>query len=322
MPVLSETEAAAPRLRGVLTSPYLLVYVAAYGVLLAVLHRTQGLPLSEPLPLLLVVGIGFSALAWWLTRRLTPVSFAVHRPAREAALVMAYLAAMIIFLTWGLQAIRGAIETPPWQSAVIVAAKLIFFVLLPAALVGMSGRYRISELFPVSGNAAHLKAALWMSLALLAMQAVLGRGLGDLRKSGLGAGWLLAGAPLAFAWLTIEVGLVEEFFFRTLLQSRLAALLRSEIGGIVLMSVLFGLAHAPGFYLRPAATMEALGPHPSLLMAMGYSIVVTSVAGFFLGVLWSRTRNLAVVMLVHAAGDLLPSLTPALTMWRGLLSNF
>ena len=75
-------------------------------------------------------------------------------------------------------------------------------------------------------------------------------------------------------------------------------------------SVLFGLTHAPGFYLRPAATQEALGPHPSLLLAVGYSIVVTSVASFFLGILWMRTKNLAVVIIVHAAADFLPNLVP------------
>jgi membrane protease YdiL (CAAX protease family) len=47
-------------------------------------------------------------------------------------------------------------------------------------------------------------------------------------------------------------------------------------------------------------------------MAVGYSIVVTSVAGFFLGVLWARTRNFAVVVVVHAAADLLPNVLPTL----------
>jgi membrane protease YdiL (CAAX protease family) len=58
-------------------------------------------------------------------------------------------------------------------------------------------------------------------------------------------------------------------------------------------------------------TQEGL-QHPSLLMAVGYSIVVTSVAGFFLGALWARTRNFAVVVVVHAAADLLPNVLPTL----------
>jgi membrane protease YdiL (CAAX protease family) len=142
------------------------------------------------------------------------------------------------------------------------------------------------------------------------MQMVLGRGLHDLREAHLPVWLLLAITPLCFFWLCIEVGVVEEFFFRVLLQEHLASVMRSSWGGLVLSALLFGLVHAPGFYLRPAATQELLGPHPSLFMAVGYSIVLTSLAGLFLGVLWMRTKNFAVIVIVHAAGDLLPNLLP------------
>jgi membrane protease YdiL (CAAX protease family) len=149
-----------------------------------------------------------------------------------------------------------------------------------------------------------------MSLAAIAMQTFLGRGLHDIRETRLSTHAQLFGVPLSLLFLLFEVGLVEEFFFRALLQERLAAALRSPWGGLATASLLFGLVHAPGFYLRPAATQEALGAHPSLFMAVGYSVVVTSVAGLFLGVLWMRTKKLATVMIVHAAADFLPNLVP------------
>jgi membrane protease YdiL (CAAX protease family) len=149
-----------------------------------------------------------------------------------------------------------------------------------------------------------------MSLAAILMQSFLGRGLRDIRGAHLPMWVLVVAAPLSFVWLAIEVGVVEEFFFRVLLQERLAVALRSPWGGLVVAAVLFGLVHAPGFFLRPAATQEGLGSHPSLFMAVGYSIVLTSLAGLFLGVLWMRTKNFAVLVIVHAAGDLLPNLVP------------
>ena len=75
-------------------------------------------------------------------------------------------------------------------------------------------------------------------------------------------------------WLLLEAGLVEEFFFRALVQSQLAAAFKSEVSGIVLMSLIFGLAHAPGFIFRHAGELEGLGPNPSALDAVAYSIVV------------------------------------------------
>jgi membrane protease YdiL (CAAX protease family) len=216
------------------------------------------------------------------------------------------------YLTWG----HNPIQTEPGKSVAGLAIKLLLFVFIPALLFRLRWAYRWSELVVVNQEARrHLWPAVWMSLILVAFQLVFGRGLGDIRHSGLPSHAFVLGIPLVFLFLLVEVGLVEEFFFRVLLQSRLAAWLKSEIGGIVLMSLLFGLAHAPGLYLRTGATLEGVGAHPSLLMAVGYSIVVTSVAGFFLGVLWARTRNLLLVMAVHAAGDFVPNLVPMLKIW-------
>ena len=202
------------------------------------------------------------------------------------------------------------IRTEPLHSVVLLGVKLVTVVGFPAAIMWALGHHRITELMPVSLKWRDLRPALWMSLAALLMQSTLGRGLHDIREAHLPV-WILAVAtPLSFAWLIIEVGVVEESFFRVLLQERLAAVLRSPWGGLVVAAVLFGLAHAPGFYLRPAATQEALGSHPSLLMAVGHSIMLTSLAGLFQGVLWMRTKNLAVLVIVHAAGDFLPNMVP------------
>jgi len=124
------------------------------------------------------------------------------------------------------------------------------------------------------------------------------------------------GVPLTLAWVTLEAGVVEEFFFRVLLQTRISAAIRSELGAIVLTSLAFGLIHAPGLYLRTSLMQEGLPPHPSLLMAIGYSIVITSSAGFLFGVLWARTRNFAVIVVAHGIADLLPNILPTLHSLR------
>jgi membrane protease YdiL (CAAX protease family) len=67
---------------------------------------------------------------------------------------------------------------------------------------------------------------------------------------------LLIGLPLCFIWLFVEAGLVEEFFFRALIQSHLAAAFKSEVSGTVLMSLIFGLAHAPGFIFVMLAKLK------------------------------------------------------------------
>jgi membrane protease YdiL (CAAX protease family) len=113
------------------------------------------------------------------------------------------------------------------------------------------------------------------------------------------------GLPLAFVWLAFEVGMTEEFFFRAIVQERLSAFLRSDVAGLMLMALVFGLVHAPGIVLRGAGVVEGLGAHPDIWEAAAYTIAVHSVAAFLFGIVWLRTRNLVAVVLIHAATDLL-----------------
>jgi uncharacterized protein len=280
-----------------------------WAAVLFLLRGFYGFAAGEAVTALIILGLAFPALSLLLTRRVKAVPYVVARPFSESAFLLAYLAVIGAILAWGFGGV-SRIPTEPAHTAILLAVKVATSVFIPAVVLLVLGGYKLRDLAPVSLTWSALKPALWMSLAVLLMQMVLGRGLQDIRKAHLPAWVIVVAAPLALAWLVIEVGIVEEFFFRTLLQERLAAMLHSPWAGLVFAALLFGLVHAPGLYLRPAATQEAIGLHPPLMLAIGYSIVLTSLAGLFLGVLWIRTKNFAVVVLVHAAGDLLPNLVP------------
>ncbi len=304
-------------LRTVITSGYLWAYLALYAVTLFAMNRIGGFDPVLPLAILAVLGVGLSALAWLATRGVEPMPIFLKDKKGEMAATAACLLPVIAFITWGLTWLNAAFPAEPWNTLVITGAKLALFVALPAAMLLLGWGYRLGELFPAGfGGRKQIRAAVVMSIILVLFQAALGRGLKDLQQAQLSAGWLAVGIPLGLLWAALEAGLVEEFFFRELLQTRLAGWLRSEIGAVVLMSLLFGLAHAPGFYLRGGRSLEGLGEHPAALLAFGYSIVVTSVAGFLFGILWARTRNLWLVALVHGAGDWLQSIVPFVRMWH------
>jgi uncharacterized protein len=287
---------------------YAAAYLALWTISFLLLRAFYGFQSGEAIPALVVLGLVLPALSLFATRRVPTRPYVVLRPVLETAILIGYLAVVIVVLVWGFDGV-ARIKTEPLHSVILLGVKLATFVVVPGTLWLASG-YKLEELAPVSLTWSALRPALWMSLAILLVQSLLGRGPHDIHSAHFPAWVIAVAAPLSFAWLLIEVGIVEEFFFRVLLQERLAALLRSSWGGLVLAALLFGLVHAPGFYLRTAATQEALGPHPSLIMAIGYSIVITSLAGLFLGVLWMRTRNFAVIVIVHAAADLLPNLVP------------
>lgn len=297
--------------------PYVWGYLAVYAVTLWLLQRHGDKDASESVYGLVIFAGIFPGIALLLTRNCRPLDVPVRKPATETALLLGYLALVAVYLIWGVGPLKSAVPKEPAQDIVLLVAKLVAWVTLPALLLRAAVGYSARELAPISGRRRDMIAALVLGVLFILLQLVVGRGLKDMKESGYSWATLAAGAPLVFAWLIVEVGIVEEFFFRALLQTRIARLFRSETAGIALASLLFGLMHAPGFYLRTAATQENLGAHPSVLMAAGYAIVVTSTAGIFLGVLWSRTRNFAAVVLVHAAGDLVPNLAPTLHAFLG-----
>jgi membrane protease YdiL (CAAX protease family) len=91
---------------------------------------------------------------------------------------------------------------------------------------------------------------------------------------------LAIGTFLAFLWV---VALSEEFFFRAFLQRLLARSLRSEIGGLMVASVLFGLAHLPFRHF------------PNWRFA-----IVAGASGVFYGLAFLKARSVRASMVTHA----------------------
>ncbi|NUO75782.1 MAG: CPBP family intramembrane metalloprotease [Lysobacter sp.] len=283
----------------------------AYLGSLYLLQRLPGASLGDPLFLFGVIGIVFPALAWALTRKPRHST----RPPGRSRLpgVLVYLAVFsLLILGWGFSALNEAVPQEPAQSVAKLGLKLMTMVLLPAWLF-----LRLRERTPAPFD----RRRLWlvfavMSLAYLAMQAVFGRGLMSLSQLAPAAGTLLWAVPLCLLWQTLEAGLCEEVLFRRVLQEHFALATGSQVAAIAWASLLFGLAHAPGLYLRGASLLEGVA-EPTPAWAVAYSIVMIAPAGIAFGVLWARTRSLWLIVPLHGMVDLIPQLAPFIREWSG-----
>jgi len=291
------------------------VALVAYAASFAVLMKLPGATAVEPLFLLLVLGIAFPLLAWGITRGRSnaDVKFS-SASSKKAWPLLAYFALFaLLVLGWGFTALNAAVPNEPMQSVAQTALKLITMVALPAWLFLRDGP-RVRARFPASRL---LIIFLVMALAFFAFQALFGRGLKTLGELAPAASTLIWAIPACWLWQTLEAGLCEEVLFRRVLQQGLTEITGSQVTAIIWASLLFGLAHAPGLFMRGANILEGVA-QPTASWALAYSIVMIAPVGVAFGVLWARTRSLWLLVPLHGLVDLLPQLAPFIRAWTHL----
>jgi len=254
--------------------------LALYGAAVAMLISEGEMELAEAGFVLLVMGIGLPLLALALTRAaarerpVTPATAPGEMPA-----VLGYVALFAVFvLGFGFTVLNSAVPGEPAQTVVKTLAKLATMVVLPVLVLRRFGRERVAWLRPWFSWRLHGLALLGMGGALMVIQLGLGRGLVTLSELDPGAATLAWAIPACFAWMSIEAGLCEEVLFRAFLQDRLSAWFRADLPALLWGALLFGLAHAPGLYLRGAASMEGVS-EATISWSVAYSIVMIAPVG-------------------------------------------
>lgn len=309
-----------PLLRNKYVITFFLLYSAAMALLTLGFHQ----PFIDLVTPFIFFGILFSIIGWLLVRD-SVQSFPDKAGFKGEALIIIVL---VLFFTWYVtygsslinKLIPQSISETEWKNAIaILLKKLLVFVVTPFLIYRAAG-FSVKDFGLVIGrrdlfSKKTIVVFTVLSVLILLFQYFLSGGAKPVREGQFNAHQLIIALPLLFSWLFIEVGLVEEFFFRAVLQSRISVLLRSPVAGIVVSGLIFGLAHAPGLYLRGAES-EGISEQLPFGFWAAYTISAMSVAGIFLGIAWQRTKNLYLVMALHAMVDLLPNLAEFVHTWH------
>ncbi|MGH6783541.1 MAG: lysostaphin resistance A-like protein, partial [Sphingomicrobium sp.] len=241
-----------------------------------------------PVASLVIFGLILSAIAWFLTRHMNAPGVPVAQPKRESLGLVAYLAVYAVLLIgiW-LGSIRQAVPPGQLQDVAVVAYKLLIHVGLPAALILLLGG-AIRPLFDSGIERKGFWPALIVLCALMfGLLAAVSPSLKQIDALGLAPAAALLWVLASWTWMSVEAGLCEEFLFRACLQSRLTAWLRSPATAIVVTSILFGLAHWPGLYLRGGPGTDGWSTDPVQVAA--FTIATLSPLSVALGLLWARS---------------------------------
>jgi membrane protease YdiL (CAAX protease family) len=293
-------------MRAVLGNRSFWLFAVAYASSAAYLAAT-GRPLGDAVGVFVILGLALPLLALATCRGLPePVP---PQPWRtdDAATMLALLAWIVGFLAIKgplLEALLPEGADPGLRDSVNTLLKLLAFVALPALALWRRGFTWRQAGAPVAPVGRLLVCLLILGAAFALVQYLLGSEFRRLLAGDYAQRHIVLGSLLCLVWETVEAGIVEEFFFRWYLQSRLAAWTGSQVSAIFLASLVFGLAHAPGMWLRGAGVAEGLGGDPSLLTTMAYSVTTQGVAGLVFGVLWARTRSFWLVVGLHGIADM------------------
>ena len=291
----------------------LIAYLVVWGASTAYLAVSGG-DWVFPFASLIIFGLIFSGVIWFLTRKMNAPAVPVARAAYESHSLLAYLFfyAVLLIGIW-LGTIKEAIPEGPNQEWVVLGYKLLIHVGIPAAIIlALGGTIR-----PLFDGGMDRKG-FWTTLIVLSammmgLLAVVSPSLQQISALNLDPAATLFWVFASWTWLSIEAGLCEEFLFRACLQSRLTAWLSSPTAGIALTSILFGLAHWPGLYYRGGPGVDGWSTDP--IQVAAFTIATLSPLSVSLGLLWARSRSLLLVVLVHGAIDALPHTAEMVGIW-------
>ena len=289
-------------------------FLSVYQVDLLLMSQVDAFPLEEALSIFIILGCLFSPIAYLVSRSSQPLELSPGAQPREGWLLVGLFVYISVVLLFGSASVVSLLSNSIRSEAstkeiVSLLFKLVVFVAIPFFIYKLMygfDRKDFGWINTASGTFTKKNLLIFSVMAglFLILQWFGGRAAAPVRNGEFSGLELTLGLPLAFLWLLFEVGLVEEFFFRALLQDRLSVLMKSSWWAIVVSSLLFGIAHAPGMYFRGAGDDEGIGMHPSFFVTVGYCIAVQSAAGIPFAIVWSKTRNLWLVMAIHASVDL------------------
>lgn len=298
---------------------FLIIYCSACVSLIQIYN----IPISDLLITIFCFGLSLSAIAFWLTRNFLPPN---EKPLQrqELYLLPLLLSWIVAYITFGstlMNRILPAAVQKKEQTLFIfiIIKKLFVFFLVPFA--GYKALKFIPKDFGLKfSKKQFLDTKNWtaffiFSFFALSFEYFFSSGAAAIREHRYNFIQLAKAIPLCFLWLFIEVGLVEEFFYRAIIQSRLTSYFKSAWAAILTSGLIFAISHLPGLYLRGGES-EGIDHPLSIMFWACYCIANMSVAGIALGIVWWKTKNLYLVMGLHAMLDLLPNLPSFISIWH------
>lgn len=288
---------------------YLLLWAASTGYI-----ALRGGDWLFPVASLVIFGLVLGGIILFLTRKMDAPPPEARNPARESIALLAYIviyALLLIGILLG--SIKQSVPPGAGQDLAVLAYKLLIHIGLPAGVILIAGGSVAWQFDTGLGRRGFWTTLIVLSILMFALLSIVSPSLKEIGAFRFAPAVALFWVFASWAWNSVEAGLCEEFLFRASLQSRLTCWFSSPVAAIALTSVIFALSHWPGLYLRGGPGVDGWSTDP--IQVAAFTIATLSPLSIALGVLWSRSRSLLLVVLVHGAIDALPNTAALIRNW-------
>ncbi|MBX3429927.1 MAG: CPBP family intramembrane metalloprotease [Hyphomonadaceae bacterium] len=291
-----------------------LAYALLWCSATAYLYATGG-DWSSGVAVIAIFGAGLGGVAWLLTRGADAPRIEVKRPTIESGAIILYLALYaVLFLGFGMTWARQVLPEGQQQELLVMGLKLGVHIVAPAILLTLLG----AKLGPITqlglSGRKFWRTLIVLGLIILGLICVITPSLKQISGIPPTFDTMIWALPLGFIWITLEAGVCEEFLFRGVLQTRLTSWFNSPWAGVIATALIFGLAHAPGLFMRGGPDVDGWSTDP--LQVVAHTVAVLSPIGLTFGLIYARTKSLLLVILLHGLVDVLPNLAEFVELWR------
>jgi len=264
----------------IIKTPLVYIFSGIYFLAVLIKRNFKEYALTDALFTFLLFSCLLTTIMFLISKSSNRNVITIKDPEKESLIVITYfLGWLLIFMAFGKHLL-----TNKFLSVGLGFRGLL--VILPFIYLKLNG-YRIAD-FGLTKRfyIQNLKVSILACLAVIGLLLFITPGGKYILNRALPFDTLIISFSISFGYALISAAFFEEFFFRGILQTRLTQYFKSDIKGILVASIVFGLYHLPFQYYNEAAS------NGDIIYALSNVFTEQMITAPVFGILWARTQNL------------------------------
>lgn len=238
------------------------------------------------IPIYLIMDAGLLGLTYWI------YDLTKHRRCDTPQLKSPFFELSCVYMiSMGVSNVLPKIQIDWWNLGDIIRKNIVFTI--PFILTVILAKSSIQNFTIIRNNIKKdILLGTIVTVSLVIPSLFYSNTYAYLKNTPLSLLQMITIVTIGFVFWLFMAGIPEELFYRACIQRRCSEGLRSPWGGLLFTALLFGIMHSAG--------NQSWGYGEYFLDGMAESIFVQSFFGLIFGMLYMRTKNIVLCIVVHS----------------------